>query len=550
MKPLVAMALSALSLMAQTAPPPAGPVSGIVLDQASGEPVGRAQVSLVRISPEAPAGGTRVAVREQQESLPVASALAATDGRFRLDGVAPGVYTVRVRRSGYYAGASNAIEVRAGAAPAPVTIRLTAQNAVSGVVVDGDGEPVEGAMVQLLQMRRQRGVQWSVLGVANTDDRGAFRITTPATGDVYVAAQPSQQLPSTSAPGSVYISTFYPSAVELKEAKSVDLRSGGAIGNITVKLRAGRVFTVRGRVTGADGKPVRQASIQVIAPDKPLGGNGLPARFNSEDGAFEVSGVTTGKYRVIAVAIEDSKQSSAAAEIVVTDRDITNFELRVLPPVTVSGTVDIPLPPMPAGGPTDIVPVEGIETRPQVRVGLNPTAWDGIARSYTAQVKEDGTFTIEGVQPGSYEVAAGFQYGAYLASVLVDNREVLGKPLEINTSIDKLHLTYKADGGTLRAVMQGQKPAGVQTPLLAIVPVDASLRRPPFLYVFQMSMGREATIPRLRPGDYYVWIFDRFQSYDRFDDPGFVKQLESAARRVRIEPDGDHTAEMPLTRWP
>lgn len=548
MKYFALIALCAATLAGQTMPPTTA-VTGSVIDEATGTPLARVNISL------APADGDRIAGRTPQPGAGTATAsatLTRDDGAFRLDGVKPGRYIVRARRPGYFPSNGTPVEVRGTVAPEPVRVGLRPQTILSGIVVDENGDPVEDVTVQLVQTRQGRGGQWGSVGSAAVDDRGTFRMVTAAAGEFYLLAHPIRPQPSTSTPGAILAPTFYPSSATPASAEKLFLKPGAELADIKIKLRSSKAFKMSGRAIDGSGSPVKQATVQVMAADLPPGGSFLTTTTREPDGMFEVENVIPGRYRVMALTQGSSGRASSWAihEVAVTDADVTGVDIAILPPVTVSGTVDIPLPPIPAGGPTDIVPVEGIETRPKVRIGLNPAVWDGMSRSYSVEAREDGSFTIEGVQPGAYEVATGFQYGAYLASVELNGKDTLGKPLEIKSKIDGLHLTYKTDGGTLRATLQGERPPASEPPLIAIIPVDAELRRPPFLLVFQMTMGRQVTIPRLRPGDYTVWIFDRFGGYEQLASADFIKRIEATGRRVKIEPDGDLQVDVPLTHWP
>ena len=556
MKRLASLVLLAAPLLAQGVSVPDGTITGIVLNAATDSPVASVQVALVPAEARAAQQGRlRVsggvgANTSGAQRLPIAAVLSGEDGRFRFDRIPDGVYHLQARKAGFFGMASGSVTVSNGAAGA-VSISINPQSVVAGKVVDEDGEPVDNTRVQLMQQMTRRGVRtWNTIASVQTDDRGQFRIVTPMAGDFLVSARPVQPIVPTSTRGAIYVSTFAPSAIESGAARTISLEPGREIDGIVIRLRSSRVHSIRGRALNDDGSPVKAGGVQLLPasgePPATQGGVML-----GEDGSFEVSQVQPGSYRVVVVVYDGNKQRAAAADVTVKDSDVDDVLLRMQAPVTVSGRVELPLPPIPAGAPTDIVPVEEITSRPQVRIGLNPAVWDGFGRSYTAEVKEDGTFTIEGVQPGKYEIGAGYQYASYLASVRLNGEEMLGKVLEISSSKDQIEVVYRADGGTLRATYEGDAPATAgQPPTLVMVPVDEHLRRPPFLYVVPMSMGREANLPRLRPGPYLVWIFDRLGRFDRIEDPAFFKQIERSAQKLVIEPDGAHDIRLKITSWP
>lgn len=107
-------------------PPAAGPgeIRGTVVDAESGQPVGSASVS----------------VFSRADSSLVAGAIARADGSFRIEGLRPGSYSLRVSMMGYRPQAGTAIAITPAAARADAgTIRL-ARNAVALAGITATGE--------------------------------------------------------------------------------------------------------------------------------------------------------------------------------------------------------------------------------------------------------------------------------------------------------------------------------------------------------------------------------------------------------------------------
>lgn len=554
MKILYLLAISACLAYAQDAASPKAAISGVVVNAATGEPVARAHIALIP-APEPRSAGARVrggmstSVRSVVQ-FPVAALLTSAGGDFHFRNLEPGHYTLQIRKTGFFAITGADAEARAGLPPAPIRLTLNPQSTVSGLVRDSDGEPIEGALVSLLQQStlRQR-TTWNMVAQVQTDDRGMFRIVTALAGGMLVSAGPNSTLIPAGKTGVAYVETYFPSSPTTAEAQAVTLQPGAQIADITITLRTSPVFQIRGRVIDIDGTPAKSGAVQVM----PTSGEPGPLRSGvqiREDGSFELANVPPGQYRVLAQVFDPKTPRGVVGEVVISTTGVDNFELRIPKPVSVKGRVDIPVPPMAQGGPTDIVPVEGMNFKPQVRIGLNPVVWDGVSRSYSIETGEDGTFSLDGIQPGKYELAAGFQYGAYLASVRMNGKESLGSEIDISSPIDQLEITYKADGGTLTARYSGDQPRGENPPVLVLVPADPNLRRMPFLYAFQLSSGREAVIPRLRPGEYFAWIFNGAVRYDRLQDLAFFPTIEPSAKRIHIKPDGEHQVELGITPWP
>ena len=98
------------------------------------------------------------------------SGTADDQGRFRIDGVTPGVYTARYAAERYFSamppGAGPQVQVAASDVPVRLEARLIPCAQVSGRVIDGRGDPVPKARVDITSA----SAFWS----AQTDGRGNF----------------------------------------------------------------------------------------------------------------------------------------------------------------------------------------------------------------------------------------------------------------------------------------------------------------------------------------------------------------------------------------
>ena len=138
---------------------PAG-VEGTVTNALTGEPLVRAHVTLRGI-----AGG-------EARNL---GALTNAEGKFSIASLPAGSYTVTTDHVGFTAVIEHGrtgvqVELRAGDKKDDVKLKLMPTGAITGRVVDADGEPAEGITVSA--ERGSMGMRAS----ANTDEKGQFRI--------------------------------------------------------------------------------------------------------------------------------------------------------------------------------------------------------------------------------------------------------------------------------------------------------------------------------------------------------------------------------------
>ena len=161
-----------------------GTIEGVVVRAGSGEPLARAQVTLIRTAAEIgelPAGPNLA-------SPPATPAVTTgADGKFALKNVEPGSYRIAVARNGYarqeygqrvFGGQGRVITVAAGQAITSIAFQLTPAGTVSGVVQDSSGEALAGAQVQLLRSTYNSDGERTLqaAGGDRTNDRGEYRV--------------------------------------------------------------------------------------------------------------------------------------------------------------------------------------------------------------------------------------------------------------------------------------------------------------------------------------------------------------------------------------
>ena len=116
----------------------------------------------------------------------------AGDGRFLFSGLAPGKYTLTAQRRGYLVQSFNqhdqfatSIVVGPGLASDNLVFRLTVESAVSGTVIDEQGDPVRDARIILCQSAvndGSRGMRQRAITL--TDDEGFYRFAHLQQGNV------------------------------------------------------------------------------------------------------------------------------------------------------------------------------------------------------------------------------------------------------------------------------------------------------------------------------------------------------------------------------
>jgi large repetitive protein len=158
----------------------AGSVTGLVVDE-KGRPVDTFRV-LARMPPPSGMGGT-----VRMIGPPRAESIASPDGRFVIEDVAPGAYTVEISAPERTMAVVSSVRVAAGGATDVGRVTLGAGGIVRGTVVDSAGTAVPAAVITFQGVGR--GPMMGGLSEAVTDSAGAFELRGVSAGPVQLSAR-------------------------------------------------------------------------------------------------------------------------------------------------------------------------------------------------------------------------------------------------------------------------------------------------------------------------------------------------------------------------
>jgi hypothetical protein len=281
------------------------------------------------------------------------------DGTFRLVDLAPGPVVLAFRKVGDFVQTTRSVTAPARG----VDVDLPAGGRVSGQVVDkATLRPVK-AFDAGIALTRAGGVTVPPVMHSFTADDGTFVIDGVPAGSQTVVV---------SAPG--YVMARLP---------NVKVESGKSVENLAIALERG--VRVTGHVTGPDNSPVGGALVRVdpSAGGRPRGTD-TPYTLTDGDGAYVLENVDAGETTLVFSKSgllplqKNVTLSGAEAEV----------DARLAAGASISG----------------IVVTEGGAPVGDAQVRASSAADPGFGRS--TQTESGGTFTIAGVAPGHYEVAA------------------------------------------------------------------------------------------------------------------------------------------------
>ncbi len=366
--------------------------------------------------------------------------LTNSDGTYTFTDLPAGSYTVSATRTGFAGqtyGQGRAIEgspiaVGPGQQVTGINMALTPGRVISGRILDEDGEPFAGAVVEALATRIEGGAS-SLLSVASgqTDDRGEFRLFGLGTGEYYVSAQ-DPAFRRVSSPTGVlhYAPTYYPGTPFADQAKRVAVSAGGQPSRIEFRLRLVPPARVSGQMVAYDGKPLLSGVVFM----SPLEGDGVPMSPPDEitilpDGRFTFRHVAPGHYQIRARGQNDPAASLFAVfSAEVAGRDIEDISLTLRPGALVEGRLTV-----------------------DTRRGVKPPSFSGLrvrapfvdgntfGDALTGTVQPDGSFAIRGVMGGAHQIVLeGLPAPWVLKSVMLHGADVTDLEVPV-TPLEQIH---------------------------------------------------------------------------------------------------------------
>jgi hypothetical protein len=525
--------------LAQTQPPKAdekpASVEGDVRNSVSGMPVERAHVSLRRYNN----GG-----------FDKYGALTNAEGKFSITGIpAASNYQVTLDRVGYVAPTDvirNTLTLKADEKKDNFKLKLVPVGTISGRVLDADGQPVDALSVQAEQggrAQRSGGM---------TDDRGQYRIGGLSPGRYRVRAVP-QNIPlppeiRTDGTTEVnYAATYHPGAVEEKGGTRVVVGPASDVTGIDIHLVRTPIVRMAGKVSGLP-EGVKNAYVQVM---QATGGQGSQGGQVKPDGSFEIWRPNPGKYSVRATCNNSGEMMvSGAVEVEVGDSDIDNIGLTLLVPEEIRGQLEFedeaakqgPQVRPPAGsqgGPQGTA--QAPPPRPPRRIELRERS--GMGQWKTADVSEDGAFTISKVTPGKYTVSTQ-GYLAYVKSIRMGETASDGPLLNLNQGSGGARLTVtlsSAFGEVSGTVRDDKGPAAGARVVLRGTDNPAMSRFATSKADGTYSLGSVA------PGTYKLLVMDESETRTLTSEPGAddyddraetveVRPKETATRDLKVQP--------------
>ena len=216
----------------------------------------------------------------RRQLVPLRMEFSSEDGRFRIEGVEPGTWTLTAGAEGFAPFTSDPIEVVVDRATPRIVCALLAESVLAGRVIDDrDGTPIADASVYV-----QSGVSNPILDAAGqmfaeentkSDDSGAFRVGSLAEGRYSVIVR-------------------HPEYAELSVG-GIELSARTERNDLELRMLAGG--TIHGQVTSPEGGPEPGARIIATRTTQQMAGSAV----SDADGWYRIEGLAAGDYALTRV---------------------------------------------------------------------------------------------------------------------------------------------------------------------------------------------------------------------------------------------------------
>jgi Carboxypeptidase regulatory-like domain len=509
-------------------------LEGTVVDAITKEPVRKARVTLA------------LSARERDFDL-----VATTDeaGHFRFAEVKPGTYTLIAAKgqfiNGSYGetklgGAPTLLKLSAGDRLKDLTLRLFPAGAISGRVLDTDGEPVPGEDVVLWSAHGRRGHSiYSTGDETTTNQNGEYQFQSLMPDNYYLrAGRPSsgggvREIPVDSDGKITKVHdflTFYPAAPSRADAQSIRVQSGQEQTGIDIHVQRGSLLTVKGRIAGAIDSI---SNLHVSAStDESLDWTSETAKV-LPDGEFLIE-LPPGRHRLtLTQQSTNGAKEIGATEANLTDHDLSGIVITRFQPaqvrvrVVIEGEEDHPI----TTGSVSLIPAESNEKATR--------------NSFSQFQPQNYTFLIDGVSPGKYHIWFNNAHGCYLKSIQSGNRTLDSDLVDVTEGANlNLLITYSKKVATVSGEVEVSADQADAPISVAFILEDYN--GPQWnVHLAQLDQSHHFSLEELRPGRYLAFASQE-EDAELWDNSDFVKLLETEGTQVELHESENATVHLKL----
>lgn len=467
-------------------------ISGVVRNAADNAPVGRARVIAI------------------SDALPEARVtISHGDGTYAITDLPAGSYTLSVTRTGYApqtygqarAIAGTPIVLSNAQQMANVDLAIVPSGSIVGRILDEDGTPFAGAVVEALVTRFESGTDRLVsMATSQTDDRGEFRLFGLAPGQYFVsAADPAFRSVSTPKGVQRYSPTYYPGEAFADQARPITITAKGDPPRVEFRLKIVPPARLSGQLVSYDAKPLLNGAIIMNSVD----GDGLPAIPAVDpsilpDGHFSFGHVVPGRYQIRARGQTEASASAlfAVSSIEVNGSDVDGVRMTLRPGAMLDGTLTVE---------------RKHGTRPPVlqtiRVRAPFVDGNSFGDALTGTVRPGGAFALRGVMSGAHQlVVDGLQPPWVLKSIVRHGTDITDLQIDLaeKEEVRDVRITITDAGSEVSGIVRNAQEAPVAQVAVLVFPRAPLywMRTNRRMRIVYTDLGGRFTLSGLPAGEY------------------------------------------------
>lgn len=459
-----------------------------------------------------------------------------------------------------------------------VQIRARRGAVITGRVTYQDGDPATGAQIVILRKKEGRLTRFilsfspATMLALRTDDRGVYRVAGLPPGEYVVGAAEANtrddgrdEYALMGINSSNFSVSYYQNETSLKQATAVKVEAGQETNEINITLIERALYTVSGTVVARQGRtPVRaQVSIQSKSESSPLPFlDSGPSTNTDEQGHWSFTGIPDGTYVIKAdpgtdetgVEIEEAMMAAREGrtvaspaprrpslvprqqDVTVSGADLSGIVIDLSEGARIQGTVMVEGgdKKLPQGLGVYLVPREGRLT------GLDRYGF----------IREDGSFTLEKVQPGEFHLTMqemGDKF--YVKSITAGGVDLMREPLRVGsgTILENVRITIATDVSVLQGRVVSSGGAGpVRGAIVLLVPADPARWRSTASYLPEVTQADGAFKFTAAPGSYLLIMLGEGENL-RSVNEAFIRARSAGAKAVTLSPGGRETVELVMS---
>ena len=496
----------------------------------------------------------RAVVLVYRASIPGREVETDARGRYRIDRLSAGEYTVEARKWGFEtrkygqdrmvaarsSGIYQRVAVKNGQAVDSIDVMLARGGAIAGTIADEFGDPMEGVAISPLQLVSTAGhshwVRTAVLGSSRTDDRGQYRLFGLLPGTYVVQAAVGDTL----SPSRGYLPHFYPGTPNITQATATKADFAMAATGIDLTLRPTTARTVTGIVLDSSGRPPRRAEVTLAVSGQSGTIQTEPVRVKATtEGSFAFTNVGPGEYVVQATGDIESKgldartsaEQFAASFVTVTANDPPRLELRLAPGARLAGRLRYEG--MPPAGPLPSFNLAPLPTNRDLAPFLGD-GWNSVS------LQPDDSFEFQGVFGPTLLRELFHEADWYLKSVVIRGQDHVDAPFDFGTSgtFSDIEVVISAIGATVTGRVTDDRAAPVRDCTVVVFSTFRDRWSALSRWVKTteyLSANGTFTVRGLPPGDDWAAAIERRGgTFEPTADPDLLESLSSRAVRITL----------------